>query len=68
MKQLHISFQDGSIRTINVWDYQTAEGWWSELQEYFRISGYVYAKEDIVSVQESDFGAEGSKLEGRNRS
>ena len=58
MKQLIIRLKNQPTQIINVWDHETAEGWLKDLESYFRIAGYIYAKADIVSVTESDFGEE----------
>lgn len=61
MKQLIITFKNQPTQIINVWDHETAEDWLKELEPHFRIAGYVYAKEDIVSVTESEFGKKPQK-------
>ncbi len=56
MKQFVITFKNQPAQTINVWDHEKPEVWLQDLEEYFRIAGYVFAKADIVSVSESEFG------------
>ncbi|MBI2816387.1 MAG: hypothetical protein HYX72_05580 [Acidobacteria bacterium] len=56
MKQFTITFKDQTTQTINVWEHETPEGWLKQLEPYFRIAGYVYSRDDVVSVSESEFG------------
>jgi hypothetical protein len=56
MKQFTITFKDQPAQTINVWEYETPEEWRAQLEPYFRIAGYVYSRDDVVNVTESDYG------------
>ena len=56
MKQLIITFKRQPTQTINVWDHESPESWLKSLEPYFRIAGYVFSRDDVVSVTESDFG------------
>jgi hypothetical protein len=63
MKQFTIRFKSQPPQTIHVWEHETPEQWLAQVEPYFRIAGYVYSRDDIVSVTESEFGRADSQRE-----